>query len=118
AFWRVVSQHGVTALFTAPTALRAVKRVDPDAAELAKYDLSGFTTLFMAGERLDPETYHWAHDKLGVPVVDHWWQTETGWPIAAHPPGLGPKPVEPGSAAKPVPGWHRRLLDPAGHGRP
>ncbi|WP_281372359.1 propionyl-CoA synthetase [Prauserella isguenensis] len=114
AFWRVISEHGVKALFTAPTALRAVKRVDPDAGELSGYDLGGFTTLFMAGERLDPETYHWAHDKLGVPVVDHWWQTETGWPIAANLRGLEPMPVKPGSATMPVPGWHVRILDQGG----
>ncbi|MER6664799.1 propionyl-CoA synthetase [Amycolatopsis japonica] len=114
AFWRVISDHGVKALFTAPTALRAIKKVDPDGVEIGKYQLSGFQTLFMAGERLDPETYHWAHDKLGVPVIDHWWQTETGWPIAANPRGLEPMPVKPGSATKPVPGWDVRILDQAG----
>ncbi|OLZ54216.1 propionyl-CoA synthetase [Amycolatopsis keratiniphila] len=114
AFWRVISDHGVKALFTAPTALRAIKKVDPDGGEIGKYQLSGFKTLFMAGERLDPETYHWAHDKLGVPVIDHWWQTETGWPIAANPRGLEPMPVKPGSATKPVPGWDVRILDQAG----
>ncbi|RSN47870.1 propionyl-CoA synthetase [Amycolatopsis sp. WAC 04197] len=114
AFWRVISDHGVKALFTAPTALRAIKKVDPDGVEIGKYQLSGFKTLFMAGERLDPETYHWAHDKLGVPVIDHWWQTETGWPIAANPRGLEPMPVKPGSATKPVPGWDVRILDQAG----
>jgi len=114
AFWRVIADHGVKALFTAPTALRAIKKVDPDAAEIEKYQLSEFKTLFMAGERLDPETYHWAHDKLGVPVIDHWWQTETGWPIAANPRGLEPMPVKPGSATKPVPGWDVRILDQAG----
>ncbi len=118
AFWRVISEHGVQALFTAPTALRAVKKVDPDADELKKYDLSRFRTLFMAGERLDPETYHWAHDVLGTPVVDHWWQTETGWPIAANPRGLEPMPVKPGSATKPVPGWDVRILDQAGEELP
>ncbi|MCG3750578.1 propionyl-CoA synthetase [Amycolatopsis sp. Poz14] len=118
AFWRVISEHGVQALFTAPTALRAVKKVDPDAEELKKYDLSRFRTLFMAGERLDPETYHWAHDILGTPVVDHWWQTETGWPIAANPRGLEPMPVKPGSATKPVPGWDVRILDQAGEELP
>ncbi len=118
AFWRVISEHGVQALFTAPTALRAVKKVDPDADELKKYDLSRFRTLFMAGERLDPETYHWAHDILGTPVVDHWWQTETGWPIAANPRGLEPMPVKPGSATKPVPGWDVRILDQAGEELP
>ncbi|UKD52259.1 propionyl-CoA synthetase [Amycolatopsis sp. FU40] len=118
AFWRVISEHGVQALFTAPTALRAVKKVDPEADELKKYDLSQFRTLFMAGERLDPETYHWAHDILGTPVVDHWWQTETGWPIAANPRGLEPMPVKPGSATKPVPGWDVRILDQAGEELP
>ncbi|MEU8824768.1 propionyl-CoA synthetase [Streptomyces sp. NPDC048636] len=114
AFWRVISDHGVKALFTAPTALRAIKRVDPEAAELKKYDLSAFRTLFLAGERLDPETYHWAHRKLGTPVVDHWWQTETGWAIAANLHGLEPMPVKPGSATVPVPGWDVRVLDQAG----
>ena len=114
AFWRVVADHKVKALFTAPTALRAIKRVDPDADLMAGHDLSAFTTLFMAGERLDPETLHWAADHLGVPVVDHWWQTETGWPIAANLRGLDPMPVKPGSATVPVPGWDVRILDPEG----
>ncbi|EME63760.1 propionyl-CoA synthetase [Amycolatopsis decaplanina DSM 44594] len=114
AFWRVIADHGVKALFTAPTALRAIKKVDPDGGEIGKYQLSSFQTLFMAGERLDPETYHWAHEKLDVPVIDHWWQTETGWPIAANPRGLEPMPVKPGSATKPVPGWAVRILDQAG----
>ncbi|WP_116048466.1 propionyl-CoA synthetase [Amycolatopsis palatopharyngis] len=118
AFWRVIAEHGVKALFTAPTALRAVKKVDPDAAELDKYDLSGFGTLFLAGERLDPETYHWAHDKLAVPVVDHWWQTETGWPISANPRGLEPLPVKPGSSTVPMPGWDVRILDQSGEELP
>jgi propionyl-CoA synthetase len=114
AFWRVIADHAVTALFTAPTALRAIKRVDPDGAEIAKYDLSAFRTLFMAGERLDPETLNWAGEKLGVPVIDHWWQTETGWPIAANLRGLEPMPVKPGSATMPVPGWDVQILDPDG----
>ncbi len=114
AFWRVISDHGAKALFTAPTALRAIKKVDPSAAELAKYDLGSFRTLFLAGERLDPETYHWAHEHLGVPVVDHWWQTETGWPIAANPRGLEPLPTKPGSATVPMPGWNLQILDAAG----
>jgi len=110
AFWRVISEHHVKALFTAPTALRAIKKVDPEAGELPKYELDGFGTLFLAGERLDPETYHWAHGKLGVPVVDHWWQTETGWPIVANPRGLEPLPVKPGSATVPLPGWDVQVL--------
>jgi propionyl-CoA synthetase len=118
AFWRMVSEHHAKALFTAPTALRAIKKVDPEATELSKYDLSGFRTLFLAGERLDPETYHWAHDKLGVPVVDHWWQTETGWPIAANPRGLEPLPVKPGSATVPLPGWNVQVLDQTGSQQP
>ncbi|MFH8371623.1 propionyl-CoA synthetase [Streptomyces sp. NPDC018031] len=118
AFWRVIAEHRVKALFTAPTALRAIKRLDPRAGETAKYDLSCFGTLFLAGERLDPETYHWAHRSLGVPVIDHWWQTETGWPIAANPRGLEPLPVKPGSATVPVPGYDVRILDPEGEPLP
>jgi propionyl-CoA synthetase len=118
AFWRMISEHHAKALFTAPTALRAIKKVDPEATELSKYSLSGFRTLFLAGERLDPETYHWAHDKLGVPVVDHWWQTETGWPIAANPRGLEPLPVKPGSASVNLPGWNVQVLDQAGSQQP
>jgi propionyl-CoA synthetase len=118
AFWRMISEHHAKALFTAPTALRAIKKVDPEATELSKYNLSGFRTLFLAGERLDPETYHWAHDKLGVPVVDHWWQTETGWPIAANPRGLEPLPVKPGSASVNLPGWNVQVLDQAGSQQP
>ncbi|TNC29500.1 propionyl-CoA synthetase [Amycolatopsis alkalitolerans] len=118
AFWRVISEHRVKSLFTAPTALRAIKRVDPDARELQAYDLADFKTLFLAGERLDPETYHWAHEKLGTPVVDHWWQTETGWPIAANPRGLEPMPVKPGSATVPVPGYDVRILAPDGEPLP
>ncbi|HEY0690188.1 MAG TPA: propionyl-CoA synthetase [Kribbella sp.] len=118
AFWRMISEHHAKALFTAPTALRAIKKVDPEATELSKYDLSGFRTLFLAGERLDPETYHWAHELLGVPVVDHWWQTETGWPIAANPRGLEPLPVKPGSATVPLPGWNVQVLDQTGSQQP
>ncbi len=111
AFWRVIAQHGVKALFTAPTAFRSIKKEDPDATLLADYDLSGFETLFLAGERLDPETYHWATEKLGVPVVDHWWQTETGWAIAANLRGLEPMELKPGSPSVPVPGYKVEILD-------
>ncbi|MER5392401.1 propionyl-CoA synthetase [Saccharopolyspora sp. NPDC002686] len=114
AFWRVIADHGVKALFTAPTAFRAIKRVDPDAELLAEHDLSSLETLFLAGERLDPETYHWASEKLGVPVIDHWWQTETGWPICANLRGMEPMPVKPGSPTVPVPGYDVVVLDQAG----
>jgi propionyl-CoA synthetase len=114
AFWRVISEHSVNALFTAPTAFRAIKRVDPDAKLLQDYDLPAFRTLFLAGERLDPETYHWATSKLGVPVIDHWWQTETGWPICANLRGLEPMPIKPGSPTVPVPGYDVRILDSSG----
>ncbi|MEV7967101.1 propionyl-CoA synthetase [Sphaerisporangium sp. NPDC088356] len=114
AFWRVIADHGVNALFTAPTAFRAIKKDDPSAALLAKYDISSLRTLFLAGERLDPDTYHWATEKLGVPVVDHWWQTETGWPVAANLRGLAPMPIKPGSPTVPVPGYDVRVLDPDG----
>jgi propionyl-CoA synthetase len=111
AFWRVVSEHGVNALFTAPTAFRAIKKEDPAGAHIAKYDLSRFRTLFLAGERCDPDTLHWARERLSVPVIDHWWQTETGWPIAANCVGLGMLPVKPGSPTKAVPGYDVRVLD-------
>ena len=97
AFWRVVAEHGVTGLFTAPTAIRAIKKEDPDGALMAGHDRSSLRTLFLAGERLDPDTYHWASERLGVPVVDHWWQTETGWPIVANLRGLEPMPIKAGS---------------------
>ena len=114
AFWRVVAEHGVRALFTAPTAFRAIKKEDP-AGELArKYDLSGLKYLFLAGERLDPETYRWAGDLLGIPVIDHWWQTETGWAIAADLMGLEPMPTKPGSPTMPVPGYDLRIVDGSG----
>ncbi|WP_424529842.1 propionyl-CoA synthetase [Sphaerisporangium viridialbum] len=114
AFWRVIADHGVNALFTAPTAFRAIKKEDPSAALLAKHDISSLRTLFLAGERLDPDTYHWATEKLGVPVVDHWWQTETGWPVAANLRGLAPMPIKPGSPTVPVPGYDVRVLGPDG----
>src|SRR5438874_6021157 len=118
AFWRVVAEHGVKALFTAPTAFRAIRREDPAGEHLRRYDLSGLRYLFLAGERLDPETYHWAADQLGIPVIDHWWQTETGWPIAANLRGLEPMPVKPGSPTVPVPGYDVRVLDAAGDEAP
>jgi propionyl-CoA synthetase len=116
AYWRVISQHGVACLFTAPTSFRALKREDPNGEFLRKYDRSSFRTLFLAGERLDPDTLRWAEHALGVPVIDHWWQTETGWPICANCIGLGMLPIKPGSPTKPVPGWDVRVLDE--HGRP
>jgi propionyl-CoA synthetase len=114
AFWRVISQHNVSTLFTAPTAFRAIKRDDPNGAFIAKYDLSKFRTLFLAGERCDPDTLHWAEERLDVPVIDHWWQTETGWPIGANCVGLGALPVKAGSCTKPVAGYDVRILDDAG----
>ncbi len=114
-FWRIIEQHKVKVLFTAPTAFRAIKREDPNGEHIAKYDLSDFKTLFLAGERCDPDTLNWAQEKLGVPVIDHWWQTETGWAIAANCVGLGMLPVKPGSPTKAVPGYHVRILDDAGH---
>ncbi|MBI2494612.1 MAG: propionyl-CoA synthetase [Candidatus Rokubacteria bacterium] len=110
AFWRLIAQHGVNVLFTAPTAFRAIKKEDPQGAHMAKHDLACFRTLFLAGERCDPDTLHWAEDKLGVPVIDHWWQTETGWPIAANCVGLGTLPVKAGSPTKAVPGYRVRVL--------
>ncbi|MBI2193111.1 MAG: propionyl-CoA synthetase [Planctomycetes bacterium] len=114
AFWRVVSQHGVNVLFTAPTAFRAIKREDPEGSHVRRYDLSVFRTLFLAGERCDPDTLLWAQKILDRPVIDHWWQTETGWPIAANCIGLGRLPVKPGSCTKAVPGYDVRVLDEAG----
>jgi propionyl-CoA synthetase len=114
AFWRVISQHGVKTLFTAPTAFRAIKREDPTGEYIKKYDLSKFGYLFLAGERLDPDTYHWAHDRLNKPVIDHWWQTETGWPITANCMGIEQFPIKPGSSTKPVPGFDVQILDTNG----
>src|SRR5881296_2939984 len=110
AFWLLISQHRVRALFTAPTAFRAIKREDPDGEYIRKYDLSSFRTLFLAGERCDPATLLWAEQHLRVPVIDHWWQTETAWPIAANCVGLGMLPVKPGSPTKPVPGYDVQVL--------
>ena len=111
AFWRVVSQHNVRTLFTAPTAIRAIRREDPDAALIQDYDLSNLRALFLAGERTDPETLNWATRHLKIPVVDHWWQTETGWPIAGNPIGIEELLVKPGSTALPMPGWRVRCVD-------
>jgi propionyl-CoA synthetase len=118
AFWRVVDDHGVNVLFTAPTAFRAIKKEDPKGEHLGRYDISSLRHLFLAGERLDPDTYHWARDLLGIPVIDHWWQTETGWPIAANCVGIEPLPVKPGSPTRAVPGYDVRVLDDAGHDCP
>ncbi|MGZ5416193.1 MAG: propionyl-CoA synthetase [Nocardioides sp.] len=114
AFWRVIAEHGVEALFTAPTAIRAIKKEDPDATLLVEHDVSSLRALFLAGERLDPETYHWATEHLGVPVVDNWWQTETGWPIASNLRGLEPMPIKAGSPTVPVPGYAVEVLDERG----
>ena len=111
AFWRVISQHNVAALFTAPTAFRAIKRDDPEANYMKGYDLSCLRTLFLAGERLDPDTLQWAEKHLGVPVIDHWWQTETGWAIGANCMGLGALPIKHGSPTKAVPGYRVHILD-------
>src|SRR5271166_2785495 len=115
AFWRVIAEHKVKSLFTAPTAFRAIKKEDPG-GELARgYDLSGFKYLFLAGERLDPETYRWARELLGIPVIDHWWQTETGWAIAGDPMGLEALPTKPGSPTVPMPGYDVQILDADGN---
>ncbi len=113
-FWRVIAEHGAKCMFTAPTAFRAIKKEDPKGALLGQYDLSHMRYLFLAGERLDPETYHWASDLLGIPVIDHWWQTETGWAICANPAGLELLPIKPGSPTKPMPGWDVRIVDSSG----
>ncbi len=114
-YWRILAEHRVAVMFTAPTALRAIRKEDPEAALVAKYDLSGFRALFLAGERADPDTIRWAERALGVPVIDHWWQTETGWPVAGNPLGLGLLPVKYGSPAVPLPGYDVQILDDAGH---
>jgi len=114
AFWRVISQHNVVSLFTAPTAFRAIKKEDPAGSYVGKYDLSCLRALFLAGERADPETLKWAEDKLKVPVIDHWWQTETGWCIAGNPVGLGILPVKHGSPTVAMPGFELHVLDETG----
>lgn len=110
AFWRVIAEHDVQVFFTAPTAFRAIKKVDPQGKEVGKYDLSNFRIQFLAGERCDPDTANWAHEMLGVPVVDHWWQTETAWPNLANPMGIEPLDVPVGSAGRPVPGYNIEIL--------
>ncbi len=110
AFWRVIAEHGVKTLFTAPTAFRAIKKEDPAGEHARRYDIAALRYLFLAGERLDPETYRWAGDLLKIPIVDHWWQTETGWPIVADPMGLEPVPTKAGSPTFPVPGYDVLVL--------
>jgi len=114
AFWRVIEQHDVCTLFTAPTAFRAIRQQDPNGEQIDRYDLSHFRALFLAGERCDPETLKWAEQQLHVPVIDHYWQTETGWPVAANCIGIERLPVVPGSPTKPVPGWDIRVVDEDG----
>jgi propionyl-CoA synthetase len=118
AFWRVIAQHGVVSLFTAPTAFRAIKKEDPKGEHIKKYDLAKFRTLFLAGERADPPTIQWAEEVLNVPVIDHWWQTETGWCIAGNPVGLGALPVRYGSACVPMPGYTIDIVDEACKAQP
>jgi propionyl-CoA synthetase len=113
AFWRVIGEHGCVAMFTAPTAFRAIKKEDPQGKLLARYDLSKFRTLFLAGERADPDTLIWAENLLKKPVIDHWWQTETGWAIAGNPVGLGQLPVKHGSPTVAMPGYDLRVVDEA-----
>jgi propionyl-CoA synthetase len=118
AFWRVISDHGVAALFTAPTAFRAIRREDPHGDFIRKYPRAGFRMLFLAGERCDPDTLLWAEEHLRVPVIDHWWQTETGWAIGGNPVGLEMLPVKPGSCTRPVPGYDIHVMDGAGRDLP
>ena len=114
AFWRVIAAHKPVCLFTAPTALRAIRKEDPQGTLMQNYDISSLRSLFLAGERSDPDTIAWSLDKLGVPVVDHWWQTETGWPICGNPLGIEQLPIKNGSTAVPMPGWNVQCLDPSG----
>ncbi|AWI59324.1 AMP-binding protein [Sinorhizobium fredii] len=114
-YWRIIAEHGVAVMFTAPTALRAIRKEDPEASHVARHDLSRFRALYLAGERADPDTIRWAERALGVPIIDHWWQTETGWPVAGNPLGLGLLPVKYGSPAVPLPGYDVQVLDDAGH---
>ncbi|WHZ36022.1 propionate-CoA ligase PrpE [Sagittula sp. MA-2] len=117
-FWRVISEHKVKSFFTAPTAFRAVKREDPKGEYVGKYDLSGLRAVYLAGERADPATIEWAQEQLKVPVIDHWWQTETGWCIAGNPLGIEELPTKLGSPAVPMPGYEIHILDEAGHPMP
>jgi len=117
-FWRVISEHGVKSFFTAPTAFRAVKREDPNGEFISKYDLGCLESVFLAGERADPDTIQWARERLNVPVIDHWWQTETGYAIAANPLGIEQLPVKMGSPSVPMPGWDVQILDESGHPAP
>ena len=110
AFWRVAAEHHVKVLFTAPTAIRAIRKEDPDGTYIGRHDLTALKYLFLAGERLDPDTYHWALQKLGIPIVDHWWQTETGWAIAANPMGVEALPFKAGSPTVPMPGYDVHIL--------
>jgi len=114
AFWRVCAEHGVKAIFTAPTVFRAIRKEDSDAQFFAKYDMHRLNYIFLAGERLDPSTYHWLHEKSGLPILDHWWQTETGWAMVANPVGVGMKSTKPGSATLPVPGFNIKILSSSG----
>ena len=114
AFWRVISEHDVNTLFTAPTAIRAIRQQDPEGTHIRKYDLSNLKALFLAGERCDPDTLIWSQNHLKVPVIDHWWQTETGWAIAANCLGIERLPVVPGSPTRPCPGWNVRILNDEG----
>jgi propionyl-CoA synthetase len=114
AFWRVCEEYGVKTLFTAPTAFRAIRKEDPEASGLANYDLSKLERIYLAGERLDPTTYEWLLEKTGLPIIDHWWQTETAWAIAGNPVGLGALPTKAGSATVPMPGYNIDILDEHG----
>jgi len=117
-FWRVIEQHGVCTLFTAPTAFRAIRKEDPEGRHIRRYDLKGLRALFLTGERCDPDTLAWAEEQLGIPVVDHWWQTETGWPVAANCLGIERLPVKPGSPTRAVPGYDVRVMDSDGRKLP